>query len=61
MSAKNLDRCNRWRNKTVGFRVSPEEDKQIESSAAFRAYQAGLYYKAALVPGCGRTGKSKSV
>lgn len=30
MSAKNLDRKNRWRNKTVAFRVSPEEDKQIE-------------------------------
>ena len=30
MSAKNLDRHNRWRNKTVAFRVSPEEDTQIE-------------------------------
>lgn len=30
MSAKNLDRKNRWRNKTVAFRVSPEEDEQIE-------------------------------
>ena len=30
MSAKNLDRRNRWRNKTVSFRVSPEEDAQIE-------------------------------
>ena len=30
MSAKNLDRHNRWRNKTVAFRVSPEEDAQIE-------------------------------
>lgn len=30
MSAKNLDNHNRWRNKTVAFRVSPEEDKQIE-------------------------------
>ena len=26
MSAKNLDKHNRWRNKTVAFRVSPEED-----------------------------------
>ena len=32
MSAKNLDRHNRWRNKTVAFRVSPEEDEQIETS-----------------------------
>lgn len=30
MSAKNLDNHNRWRNKTVAFRVSPEEDAQIE-------------------------------
>lgn len=31
MSAKNLDSHNRWRNKTVAFRVSPEEDEQIEA------------------------------
>ena len=30
MSMKNLDRHNRWRNKTVAFRVSPEEDEQLE-------------------------------
>ena len=30
MSAKNRDNHNRWRNKTVAFRVSPEEDDQIE-------------------------------
>lgn len=30
MSAKTLDRKGRWRNKTVAFRVSPEEDEQIE-------------------------------
>ena len=30
MSAKNLDRKNRWRSKTIGFRVSPEENEQIE-------------------------------
>ena len=32
MSAKNLDRHNRWRSKTVAFRVSPEEDAQIETA-----------------------------
>ena len=32
MSAKNLDSHNRWRNKTVAFRVSPEEDVQIETA-----------------------------
>ncbi len=30
MSAKNVDKHNRWRNKTVTFRVSPEEDEQLE-------------------------------
>ena len=30
MSSKNRDEHNRWRNKTVSFRVSPEEDAQIE-------------------------------
>ena len=32
MSAKNLDNHNRWRNKTVAFRVAPEEDAQIETA-----------------------------
>ena len=32
MSAKNLDKHNRWRNKTVAFRVSPAEDAQIETA-----------------------------
>lgn len=31
MSLKNRDEHNRWKNKTVAFRVSPEEDKQIET------------------------------
>lgn len=30
MSLKNRDEHNRWRNKTVAFRVSPEENAQIE-------------------------------
>ena len=30
MSLKNRDEHNRWRNKTVAFRVSSEEDAQIE-------------------------------
>ena len=32
MSTKNLDRKNRWRSKTVAFRVSPEEDAQLETA-----------------------------
>ena len=31
MSQKNCDERNRWRNKTVAFRVSPEEDRQLET------------------------------
>lgn len=30
MSLKNRDEHNRWRNKTVAFRVSPEEDEHLE-------------------------------
>lgn len=32
MSLKNRDNKNRWRNKTVAFRVSQEEDAQIETA-----------------------------
>lgn len=32
MSAKCLDRQGRWRNKTVAFRVSPEEDELLETA-----------------------------
>ena len=31
MSAKNYDNHNRWRNKTVAFRESAEEDLQLET------------------------------
>lgn len=34
MSAKNLDTKGRFRNRTIGFRVSPEEDKLINSAVA---------------------------
>lgn len=30
MSAKNVDRHNRWRSKTIAFRVTPEENEQID-------------------------------
>ena len=32
MSAKNVDKHNRFRNITVGFRVSPEENEQINTA-----------------------------
>ena len=31
MSVRKKDEHNRWRNKTVAFRVSPEEDEHIET------------------------------
>ena len=34
MSQKNKDEQGRWRNKTVAFRVSPEENRQIEAYVA---------------------------
>ena len=38
MSAKNLDKHNRFRNVTVGFRVSPEEKEEINRAV----YLSGL-------------------
>ena len=34
MSLKNRDEHNRWRSKTVAFRVSPEENEQINAAVA---------------------------
>ncbi len=34
MSVKNRDNKNRWRNITVGFRVSPEENELINKTVA---------------------------
>lgn len=34
MSAKNVDRHNRFRSITVGFRVSPEENESINAAVA---------------------------
>ena len=34
MSLKNRDNHNRWRNKTVAFRVSPEENELINKAVA---------------------------
>lgn len=34
MFAKKRDEHNRWRNITVGFRVSPEENEQINIAVA---------------------------
>ncbi len=34
MSAKNIDNHNRWRSITVGFRVSPAENEQLNTAVA---------------------------
>ncbi len=34
MSLKVYDGKGRWRNKTVAFRISPEEDEQLETAVA---------------------------
>ena len=34
MSLKAYDSGGRWRNKTVAFRMSPQEDKQLEKAVA---------------------------
>ena len=34
MSAKNLDKKGRFRGKTIAFRVSPEEDEQLNTAVA---------------------------
>ena len=34
MTAKNRDNKNRWRNITVGFRVSPEENERINKAVS---------------------------
>lgn len=34
MSAKSMDKYNRWRSKTVRFRVSPEEDALLEAAVS---------------------------
>ena len=39
MSAKNRDNKNRWRNITVGFRVSPEENELINRAVAHQDCQ----------------------
>ena len=57
MSAKNRDNKNRWRNITVGFRVSPEENELINKAAA----QTGILLSPLSESGCSGTGQSEGV
>ena len=42
MSLKNRDNKNRWRNKTVAFRVSPEEDVVQGNPRVYKALRNEL-------------------
>ena len=44
MSAKNRDEHNRFRSITVGFRVSPEENEQINIAVALSGLSKQEYY-----------------
>ena len=62
MSAKNRDNKNRWRNITVGFRVSPEENERINKAVALSGLpKAGILLPPLSESGCGGTGQSESV
>ena len=43
MSAKNLDHHNRWRNRTVAFRVSEEENALIDNFAKLSGHTKQAY------------------
>ena len=45
MSAKNCDDHNRWRNITVGFRVSPEENERLNRAVALSGLPKQEYQK----------------
>ena len=49
MSAKALDAHGRWRNITVAFRVSPEEDSQIETLVGLSGLTKQDYIIAAVI------------
>ena len=43
MTAKNLERQNRWRNKTVAFRMSPEEAEQLDVNVRLSGFSKQDY------------------
>jgi hypothetical protein len=62
MSAKNIDSQGRWRNKTVAFRVSPEEEEQLERFVRLSGLTKQDYItRRLLVPRRGHTRQSKGI
>ena len=43
MSAKNRDEHNRWRNKTVAFRMSPEESNELDMRVKLSGFRKQDY------------------
>lgn len=44
MSEKNRDSKNRWRNVTIAFRMSPEEDAELDLRVKLCGYQTRQEY-----------------
>ena len=62
MSAKNLDNHNRWRNKTVAFRVSRRKNEQIDAAVRLSGLTKQDYItKRLLCRDVVRAGQSQSV
>ena len=59
---RTLDAKGRWRNRTVGFRVSEEEAKMIDRMVALSGLtKTGVYPEKTHGLGSDRAGKSKSL
>ena len=46
MSEKNRDNKNRWRNVTIAFRMSPEENAELDLRVKLCGYQKNISLKA---------------
>lgn len=44
MSEKNMDKKNRWRNVTIAFRMSPEENEELDKRVKLCGYQTRQEY-----------------
>ena len=44
MSEKNMDSKNRWRNVTIAFRMSPEENEELDLRVKLCGYQTRQEY-----------------
>ena len=54
MSEKNRDNKNRWRNVTIAFRMSPEENEELDLRVKLCGYQTRQVRKRKDIRFCGR-------